>query len=154
MKTSVLIITAAFLFAGAACGQSAKDVPAGIASAFTQKFPKASKVEWGKETETEWEAEFKMDGREYSANYDNSGTWMETEYEITAKEVPTVVKTTLDKEFSGYKIEESAISETKDGKVFEFVLEKDKTGMEASISPDGKVLSKKEVKEENEEDEK
>ncbi|TFH49971.1 MAG: hypothetical protein E4G92_00935 [Bacteroidia bacterium] len=154
MKTSVLIMSAAFVLSISACGQTAKDVPAGVATAFSQKFPKASKVEWGRENDKEWEAEFKIDGKEYSANFDNEGTWMETEYEISAREVPAAVKSTLDKEFTGFKIEVSEISETSDGKVYEFVLEKGETSIEAAIDPDGKVLSREEMKEENEKDEK
>jgi len=153
MKTSVLIMAAAFVLSLGACGQTAKDVPAGVASSLSQKFPKASNVKWARENDKEWEAEFKNDGKEYSANFDNSGTWMETEYEISIKEIPAAVKTTLDKEFAGFKIKVSEISETKDAKVYEFVLEKGETSMEAAIAPDGKVLSKEEMKEEDEKDE-
>ena len=128
--------------------QKSKDVPANVTAAFAKKFPKASGVKWGKEGDKEWEAEFKMDGREYSANFDNAGTWMETEYEITAKEIPAAVKATLDKESAGYKIKESEISESKDGKVYEFVLEKGKTGIELAIDPNGKVVKKEAEKEE------
>ena len=147
-------MAAAFVLSLSACGQTAKDVPAGVASAFLQKFPKATNVEWGRENDTELEAEFKMDGREYTANFDNSGNWMETEYEIKAKEIPAAVKSTLDKEFAGFKIKVSEISETKDARVYEFVLEKGETSMEAAIDPEGKVLSKEEMKEEDEKEEK
>jgi hypothetical protein len=152
MKTSALII-AVILFSISACGQTNKDVPAGVATAFSQKFPKATKVEWGRENDKEWEAEFKIDGKEYSANFDNAGTWMETEYEIYAKEIPAAVKSTLDKEFAGFKIKVSEISETKDAKVYEFVLEKGEASFEAAIDPEGKLLSKEEMKEEDEKDE-
>jgi hypothetical protein len=153
MKASVLIITSVFLISFSAFGQSGKDVPANITAAFSQKFPSASKVKWGKESEKEWEAEFIMNGKEYSANYDNAGTLTETEYAITAKEIPAAVKTSLDKESAGYKIEESAVSETKAGKIYEFVIAKGETKMELTIDPAGKVLKKGQMKEEDEEDE-
>lgn len=148
MKTVILVISVVLFVSYSFSAQKGKNVPAGVASAFAQKFPNASKVKWVNEGGKEWEASFKMDGREYSANFDNSGIWTETEYEITAKEIPLVVKATLDKESAGYKVDESEISETKDGKTYEFVLEKGKTEIELAIDPNGKVLKKEEVKEE------
>ncbi|MGB4413953.1 MAG: hypothetical protein WBI53_03590, partial [Paludibacter sp.] len=65
--------------------------------------------------------------------------------------IPANVKQSLDTEFAGYKIEESEISETAEGSVYEFAVEKDDTTMEVAISPDGKVV-KKEVKTEKEEE--
>lgn len=116
-----------------------------------QKFPDAKSVKWDKENETDWEAEFKLNGEEYSANFSTDGVWKETEHEIEKTAIPANVKQTLDNEFSGYKIEESEISETAEGSVYEFELEKDKVKMEVTVSPDGKVV-KKEVKSETEED--
>jgi len=153
MKTSVLIITTVLLISFSACGQSEKNVPANVTTAFAQKFPDASKVKWGKESDKEWEAEFKMNKKDYSANFDNSGAWTETEYKITTKEIPAAVKATLDKEFAGYKVAEPEVSETPEGKVFEFALSKGTEKIEAAIDVAGKVLTKKPVKKEEEDEE-
>ena len=154
MKTTILILTTALLISINASGQAGKDVPANIKAAFTQKFPTATKVTWGAESAKEWEAEFTKDGKEYSANFDLSAKWLETEYEITAKEIPAPVKTTIDKEFAGYKNEESAVSETAEAKVFEFVLSKGKEKYDVSINAAGKVVTKELVKEEKEDEQK
>ena len=149
MKT-VKLLGIALLFTGfTACGQTGKDAPKEVQSAFAKKFPNAQKVKWDKESETEWEAEFKLNGKEYSANFNADGIWKETEYEIKESEIPALVKNTLDNEFAGYDIEESEISETVEGKVYEFELEKGETVIEVAISTEGKVV-KKEVKEEDE----
>ena len=89
-----------------------------------------------------------MSGKEYSANFDNSGVWTETEYEITPKEIPAAVKATLDKEFAGYKVAEPEVSETQEGKIFEFALSKGTEKIEAAIDVAGKVLTKEPVKKE------
>jgi hypothetical protein len=154
MKKTVLFISAALLISFSACGQSGKDVPAGVSSAFTQKFPNASKVKWGKENDKEWEAEFKMDGKEYSANFDLAGAWIETEYEIAATELPAAVKTAIDKESAGLKIGEAAVSETKDGKVYEVTVGKGKSAMAFVVDSKGVIKSKGLVKEEEEKEEK
>lgn len=150
MKTLKLIVVAFAAISINACAQK-PNVPENINKAFTQKFPDAKSVKWDKENETEWEAEFKLNSEEYSANFTTDGVWKETEHEIEKSAIPANVKQTLDNEFAGYKIEEAEISETAKGQVYEFELEKDKTNIEVAVSPDGKVV-KKEVKTEKEEE--
>lgn len=154
MKTKLLIISAALLMSIFSYGQTEKNVPAVVKSSFTQKFPKATNVKWAKENDKEWEAEFKMDGRNYSANFDNTGAWMETEYKISANEIPGAVKTAIAKEFVSYKTDASEVSETAKGKVYEFVLSKGEEKMEAVFDPNGKLIKKLTIKEENEKEEK
>lgn len=149
MKKTMFIMLGSVLILSQACAQT--KAPTEVTTAFSQKFPTAKKVKWDKENETEWEAEFKMNGKEFSANFTSEGIWKETENEISEAEIPLAVKQTLESEFNGYKIEESEISITKDGKVYEFALEKDESELEVGIAPDGKVM-KKEVKNEDEED--
>lgn len=152
MKNLILTISVmAFLSLGA-CGQAGKDVPGNVKTVFSKKFPNALKVKWDNEEENEWEAEFKMDGKIYSANFDNDGNWMETEYEISANDIPAIVKATLKKDFTDYKIEESELSETPDGKVYEFELEKGKEEIKVTIDMNGKVVKKEAKEEEDEED--
>jgi hypothetical protein len=152
MKKLILTITVIVFLVFIASGQKAIDVPAGLKTTFTQKLPAASKVEWGRENDQEWEAEFKLDGKECSATFDNAGTWIETESEISLKEIPAAVKITLDKESSGYKIGESVIAENKDGKVYEFLLSKDKKEFELLIDLNGKMVKKEQVTEEDDRD--
>jgi len=167
MKTVITLFTALLIFSFSLTGQAAKDTkegkegkeakeskeaPATVKSAFSRKFPAATKVEWGNENNKEWEAEFMLNGKEYSANFDNEGKWIETEYEISLKELPVAVKTTLDKESAGYKIEESVVTETAELKAYEFVIAKGKDKMELVIDQTGKLVKKEVVKEEEEEE--
>lgn len=146
------MFAAALLFSFASCGQSGKDVPQAVKSAFTQKFSGATSVKWGRESDKEWEAEFQMGGKKYSANFDNDGVWMETEYEVTVSELPAAVKAALDKESAGFKIKETAVTETVEGKAYEFVISKRETKMELVIDTNGNVRTKKQLKKEEEED--
>jgi len=152
MKNVFLVFTLAAMFSLNACCQDAKEVPAAVRTAFSEKFPDASKVKWSMENKTEWEAEFKINDKEYSANYDVNGTWMETEYEIAESEIPAAVKATLDNEFNTYKVEESELSETANGKVYEFELTKGKEEIEVAINADGTVVKKEQAEEDGDED--
>ena len=152
MKNFVLVSAVIAAISFNACAQSSKEVPANVKASFTQKFPDAQKVKWDKENATEWEAEFKMNGKEYSANFSTDGQWMETEYEISEKDIPAAVSQTLASEFPGAKIDESEISETESGQVYEFEIKKDKETMEVAIKPDGTLVKKESAKEEGEDD--
>jgi len=148
MKAPILFAVSLSILSFTACAQK-QTAPENVVKAFSQKFPDAQKVKWDKENETEWEAEFKFNGEEYSANFSTDGVWKETEHEIEKSEIPANVKQTLDSEFAGYKIEEAEISETAESTVYEFELEKDDQEMELAVFLDGTV-KKKEVKTEKE----
>lgn len=104
-------------------------------------FPNAYKVAWEKENEMEWEAEFDQYGKEYSANFANDGSWLETEYELGTSDLPSAVQNTLDSEFSDYEIKEAELSETSEGVKFEFELEKGETEIEVTIHAAGLIIS-------------
>jgi hypothetical protein len=60
--------------------------------AFQKKFPNAQNVNWGKETSNVFEAEFTMNGKKMSANFDKQGNWKETEMPIPNRKLPHAVK--------------------------------------------------------------
>ncbi|MCB0444108.1 MAG: PepSY-like domain-containing protein [Ignavibacteriae bacterium] len=150
LNVSVLLaITIAFT----SCAQSRSDqkAPQSVMSSFAQKFPNASKVEWDKENDKEWEAEFKMNNSKYSANFSNTGEWLETEYKIKISEIPADIKTILDANFKDYDIEIAEISETSQGKSYEFEIEVGEQELEVTIDQNGNLTKK--LEEENESDE-
>ncbi|NOX66308.1 MAG: hypothetical protein GXO85_11105 [Chlorobi bacterium] len=151
MKNLIFVIGVAAIFSINACAQSENSVPEKVKTAFSQKFPNATKIKWDKESKNAWEAEFKMNGKEYSANFSTEGIWQETEYEIEESEIPDNVKNALKNEFDGYKVKEPEISENKDGKTYEFELKKGESEMEVTINNNGKVIKKENEKIENKE---
>ncbi len=149
----MLVVSAGCLLLTQACAQTkGEETPEAVQSAFSKKFPDAKSVKWEKESEQEWEAEFKLNGVGYSANFTSSGEWKETEHEIRSNEIPEVVNATLKSEFSGYEVEDSEITEKPEETEYEFELEKGEVVYEVTISAEGKVVSKKRVEEESEED--
>lgn len=122
--------------------------PQKVKDAFVKKFPTAKKVKWEKENVTEWEAEFKMNKVEYSANFLEDGTWKETEYEIEERDIPQNLKSVLLAAFPEYEIEEAEISETLSRLVYEFSIEKGETEMEVAIDSTGKIVKEEAKKRE------
>lgn len=140
MKKLILGIAAMAMLSLTVAAQPVKNVPAKVKSAFTQKFSKATDVKWGKEGKAEWEAEFKLGGKSYSANFDNQGVWKETEYSIPDSEIPATVKTSIEKGYAAYKMKGTDVSETPKGKVYEITFVKGNKKMEVAFDTNGKVV--------------
>ncbi|MDD3044112.1 MAG: PepSY-like domain-containing protein [Candidatus Delongbacteria bacterium] len=148
MKHLLVMTTVLAFLCFSAYGQTSKEVPPIVKAAFAKKFPGATDAKWNNEDNKDWGAEFKLNGKDLSANFDNKGMWAKTKYQIDSKEIPEAVNNTIKKDFSGYKIEKSEMTESKDTKVYDFVLEKAKEKIEVVIAHDGKVV-KKEAKSES-----
>jgi hypothetical protein len=144
-KIFILMFAFAVLSVPAFCQ---KNVPENVKKEFAKKYPSAQTIKWSSEEANEWEAEFKINGTEMSASYDNKGTWLESETEITVKDLPAAVTNTLTKEFPGYKTGEMSAIENPQMKGFELALKKGGTSLEVVFDNMGKVLKKTEVKKE------
>ncbi len=146
MKKLSILLVIFLTFGIVACGQ--KNVPQPVNKAFSQKYPAATSVKWASEEANEWEAEFKLNGKEMSASFDNSGKWLESETEIAVKELPAAVSASLAKEFAGYKTDEISILESPELNGFEVGLKKGDTVLEAVFDNAGKVIKKTDVSKE------
>lgn len=146
MLTAMAVIGSTLLFAQEI---PAEKVPAEVKTAFQSKFPEAKKVEWEME-EGNYEAEFKMNGKEMSATFDAKGIWKETETEIKVKDLPKAVSTMLAGEFPGYKIDEACkVESAEHGSCYEVEIEKGDEEMEVLLKADGTILKKEMSKDED-----
>ncbi|WP_268036196.1 PepSY-like domain-containing protein [Algoriphagus sp. PAP.12] len=143
------ILILGFSFQACDSEKSNKEVPMTVKEAFGSRFPEAKNVEWGRENEEEWEAEFSLEGHEYSSNFSNSGDWLETETEVAIDEIPADIINLLNQEFTDYDLEFSERVESPEGIAYEFGIEVDEDEYEVLIDSRGKI----EKKIENESDE-
>lgn len=148
MKRSAIIVTglAISMFA---CAQTP---PKSVTDNFNSRFSGATKVKWDQEEENEWEAEFKMNGSEMSASFDNAGKWLETEKEIKKSALPAAVSEAVNDQYSDYKFGEIAEIETPGFKGYEIGLEKGEEEIEIQVSNDGTITSVKNIEDEEDED--
>ena len=151
MKILMTLLLSVALLSSSAFAQkiSADKVPAAVSSAFNKKFPTATKIIWSMENKTEYEAEFMFNGEGVSANFDNTGKWLETEIEMKVTDLPETIKTALTKDFDGYRVKEASKMETdKYGKCFEVEIQKGEERFDVLYSADGKILNKEKVQKE------
>lgn len=135
-----------------ACDSKGSDseVPQAVKAAFEVRFPDAKNVDWDKENDQEWEAEFSWKAHDYSSNFSNSGEWKETETEIKPDEVPADIMDLLNNEFPEYELEYSERVESPSGMAYEFGIEVGEDEYEVLIDSQGKI--EKKVETESDED--
>lgn len=117
MKKAIIAIT--FLaFTGYLSAQriSEKEVPSKVKDAFAKKFPGIKVEHWQKEN-TNYEAEFDFEKTEMNANFDDKGNCLETETGIKISELPSAIKTYLDKNMPNKKIKEASKISDAAGKI-------------------------------------
>jgi hypothetical protein len=139
-RTLLIVLVAILTSSLVAYKAMEKEVPENVKTAFTEKFPSAEKIKWEMENAIEWESEFRLDGKEFSATFNLEGVWQETEQELEKKDIPEAVQQTLNNAYAGYEIEEVVLLENMDGTAYELELEKKETTIEVVIAPDGKVI--------------
>jgi len=131
MKKVVFLLALSLGVGFAACAQ--KKPPAVVVSAFNQKFSNIKELEWGKEKNGDWEAEFEQNGAEMSANFSATGQWLETEAEIKVADLPAPVQAAL----QGKKVKEVAKILSADGST---VYEAEVKHKDLMFDADGKML--------------
>lgn len=152
MKYFLLLVFLSFGVFSTSCAQK-KAVPAAVQQAFKTKFPTVKKVKWDQEGAEEWEAEFKMNKKEMSANYNLDGTLIEIETEMKAGDLPQAVKDAVATQFAGYEMEEAALVETpQTSTAYEVELKKGKDVIEALFHADGTLLQQKTESEDDEDE--
>jgi hypothetical protein len=106
------------------------DAPSAVTEAFKKRFPTVTKVDFDREKNGEYEAEFKVNGVKMSANFTSDGTWRETESEIAATALPVTVVQSIAAKYPNAKVVGAAKIETSDkGTLYEADL---KTGVKKS----------------------
>ena len=141
MKTTILVLC---LFVVSLVVNAQKTPPAAVSKAFAEKFKNAEKVKWDMEEANEWESEFKLNGKETSASFDQTGKWLETEMEISKADLPAEVKASLDKQFPDAKIKECESNESPDFSGYEMSLVSKGKSYEVKVTKDGKLTAKEE----------
>src|SRR5689334_1087169 len=84
-----------------------RKIPAEVTTAFSEKFPNATNVEW-RDKLSGFTANFSIDSAKYLASFNNKGTWESTEEFISEDDLPSPVQDGFEKS----KYAEWDISET------------------------------------------
>ena len=133
-----IILTAMLLLCAIASSFAQSKTPQAVSEAFNKKFPNATKVKWEKENAKEFEASFNWKGVDYSANYSDTGEWLETESTIVFNDLPKNVQATFNASHPNAKVKEVAKIETSKGETqFEIEIKQGMKTLELLYNSDG-----------------
>jgi len=126
-------------------------VPEKIIAAFNAKYAAATNLNWGKESDTEYEAEFKLNGKVMSANFDATGKWLETECILKKEDLPQPIMNTLKLQFGDYQvIKVESLEKPGVPMIFEVQLKKGETVVGLEVDESGMIANKETRTKENE----
>jgi len=119
-----------------------QNVPSVVVNAFQQKFPDQTAVEWELKKGL-YEAEFEVKTLDHSVYIDSTGKIVKHKQEINVNELPAAVTTSIQKNFSGYKIEDPKKIEAGSKVIYKVDLEKGTEERKVTFSADGKIEENK-----------
>lgn len=118
-------------------------IPMNVVNTFNTMYPNAIHVEWDREGVL-YEAEFIMNGSEYSALFQNDGTWVRTEMDVNLRNspLPEAVSSYISSNYSGWTIDDVDFIQTPADEYY--VIELEKRGnqdVRIRIHADGTLLT-------------
>lgn len=121
------------------------EVPAAVKQGFEKKYPGIKAEKWEKEG-ADYEAQFDLNKVESSAVFSANGTFKELEQEVKLAELPKKAADYCTKQFTGYKISETARITEESGIVqYEAELSKGKEHFDALFNEQGDFVKRSEV---------
>lgn len=149
MKARYLLITL-LLVSFTAFAQQV-NIPKAAKDSFSKLYPKAAEVKWDKEN-GDYEAGFKLNGKDMSIIFDNSGKALETETAIEISQLPVGIDKYIKDNYKDYQITGAAeIVKSNGEKLFEAEVTKGNNKKDLFFDSKGKP-EKKDVEKENEEE--
>lgn len=117
-------------------------VPSVVVNSFKQQFPKATDVEWELKGD-QYQVEFEIGLADHEAWIDATGKIVTLRQEIPAKDLPEAVKTTIKRDFDGYRTTDTKKITDHGTITYKAELKKFSEEWDVTFSQDGKILDKK-----------
>jgi len=119
-----------------------QNVPSVVVNAFQQKFPDQTAVEWELKKGL-YEAEFEVKTLDHSVYIDSTGKIVKHKQEIPVNELPAAVTASIQKNFSGYKIDDAKKIEAGSKVTYKVDVEKGTEERKITFGADGKIEENK-----------
>lgn len=143
-----LIISSAVSFTACAQKLNESQIPAAAKAAFIKAHPN-TKGNWEKE-DGNYEVVYKMDSKEMSSVINKTGSILETETELTIKELPQVIQTYISEHYKNSKTKGGAKIVKTDGSInYEATV----NGKELMFDNNGGLMKQQKKEKEDEENE-
>lgn len=144
-KTFATLALALLVGAGASAGNiKESSVPAVVKSYVEKVYPRVSPVEWNYEEKGNYyNAEFKIDGANYSLDISPEGTLINSTNEIAASQLPNAAEAYIGKQYPGFQIKEARKLVRRGSTYYEVDIHGQNSNQMLTFSESGKLLDKK-----------
>lgn len=139
MKKILFLMCATLIFTFQGMGQ--ETTPKAVKEGLKAKYPKVKKAEWVKTSETQWQADFRMNDQEVEAVFDENGKWLGSTTEIDNDNLPEAVQKAIAEKYNGYT--PSAIKLVEVGNqatMYKIDLKKGEREVETMFYQDGRIV--------------
>lgn len=143
MKSLLMLASSLISFATISYGQkiSEKNLPVAVKTAFSTKYPAATNIKWGKENAKEYEAEFKLNNSDVSANFLVTGEWVETEKVVSVADLPATITNAIKSKYPSALLNKAEKLEKPGGKVlYEVFIKLNGKTKEVELNADGSFV--------------
>ncbi len=143
---SAFLLIFAFISVSSSQAKSKKvKAPAVVLNSLSENFNNIEDLKWELEKNGNYEAEFEIDGVEYSAEFDKNGKMIESEHEISTSDLPEAVTKNITSKYPDFELDEAELLESGEyGKAYEVKIEKEDGDLEIEIEiiidANGKIL--------------
>ena len=100
------------------------DAPSHVLEAFAQKYPGAADTDWRRDRNDSHEAHFTFNGERMRADFEPSGTWIETEISVKWDNLPEVVQDAIKADYDKDDIVEMEFTDNAEkGKFYDIEID-------------------------------
>ncbi|RMB59496.1 hypothetical protein EAX61_07885 [Dokdonia sinensis] len=142
MKYQVTLL--AFLILGLISCQNKSNAqaPEAVKKSFQAKYPGENDPDWHQDANGSWEANFKIDGEKYRADYNSDGSWIETENSLKKKNLPEAVLRTIKEKFGNEDfVEAERVDHHSKGIFYDIEFKQKGKNLDIEMREDGTILN-------------
>lgn len=136
----LILIAIVVLFS---CNNSVKaQAPDAVKKTFQAKYPGENDPDWHKDSHGYYEANFKINGIKYRADFNADGTWVETETSIDEDDLPDAIKKVIKEKFDDEKITEvEKVESATKGLFYDVEFKRKGKNKDVEFRADGTILN-------------
>ena len=109
--------------------------------AFSEKYPEAKDVEWERDSNGNYEAQFELESTKLRADFDKSGNWIETEQSIEFDDLPKNIQQLVEAKYKKEGIVEiEKVNHHQKGNFYDVEFKAPGKNKDVEISEAGEII--------------
>ncbi len=135
----IIILALGLVFS---CNTATKaQAPEAVKKTFQAKYPGENDPDWHKDSHNNYEANFKIDGIKYRADFKKNGAWIETETSIKKKDLPKLIKQAIKDNYGSEDITEiEKVESATKGLFYDVEFKQKGKNMDVEFRKDGSII--------------